>query len=1079
MILKQSNLRRISVGICMLVLFLGTTSALVPDDIPGSTNREWLIAGSADTANVTIQLPKDGYPYTVRTWCVDEKMGRITDDAVQTVSGGNATAIFTVGTKSGDAVIMWNVTSNSGESAESNTTQQVDHAIPKYYATVEYEPEVPVDTSTSITVHLKDVYGNLVDTRRLQNAYSESITLLASPEGDGGFLENGTYVKKVTRPVNGSYEVIYRVPTRAGQNIIQITAPDTVVGNIRWITVSGIATIPDRIAPTITSSIDENPSAPNNATANGRDVFSIYYTLYDPHDNPVPDKKVTWQLTDSNQVVIATRSLITNYQGQVYLEHGPSTVVQNFTAHISVVENSSIQSSDILSYVPGGPALFVLYANPESMASREVPESGTSTIRARLMDGMGRPISGEKVRFKITSNTPVGSELRTKPSFASDCNETDAEAITDENGYASVIFYPGGFPPISDPAWNPDSYGSAEITAMTETLGNETITITYMNYPYLRAETVLDPPVAAVNDSINVTIRLIGDGFVQYKPIDVMLCNNRGEAMFQDMYWDGNKGRVEDKMVYLYEATQNFTYNLNNGTDSVGLVSFGINGSVNIPHEGNSTYKLPGLDYTALDDVTYTDSHYMHPKTYYDYATVDSNLTKDLNDIRSILNQTVPSKDPAGTVLVPMRYGLYQSIKTLNGSAKAGHVRGIILLTDSEWTAWGDPSAGWDGTQTAWSQGYYPDERNPVNLSQGGLGMWTAFRDLGEKKDPRQDMAHYANENDIHIYTIAYFQGNSIVPPSLGRILQYLAGSTGGKYYIANSAKALDQIYVDIAEDLKKYASVDTSMNLSFETINVTYDNVTKSYPGADVFSYQYEESVSTNVTSWNDTVDTLPEYLPVPPYPSDAIPNPWKVKSQLVIKYPYTLNQTTQWEAGTLKFYAGSIVPGQTWQVQFRLQALTPGVIDLFGPDSKICYTNEGEIDCIPMPGTYPTITYDYTGDPTSPQEINLSPLNYICDENGNLVSLTWRLDYQGDDSIVQEASYSLEDTNNWIGFSTLETEKGPLNQTYSLTLNTEGIGNGVQVRIFAREHITPAGASNETMTSVICSTRPSIMIT
>jgi hypothetical protein len=1070
-----------------LLLLIGSTAALDQDDISVTPNKEWVIAGSSDTVELTVGINID-VGYTVRIWCMDPAMGSITEGAEEQVaSNGTATATFTVGTKSGDARIMVNVTTDHDGSNETIYYQKVDHAIPKYY-TINYDPIVTVGQDALISVRLKDMYGNFIDTRRPQKDYDETVTLLASPDGNGGFSDNTTYVYKIIRPVNWTANVTYRVPTRGGNNVIQVKAPSSVVNNIQWITIIGTPDDPSHIASAITSTIDTDISSPHNATANGKDVFFLYYTMYDQYDNPVPEVNVTWQIYSLDRL-IDTRSYITNYQGQIYLEHGPSTVIQNFTVTAKKTGNSSISCTDTLSYIPGGPSLFVLYANPEIMASREIDQNSTAAIRARLMDGLGRPLQGKAVHFTITSDTGSGSPLIQNASFDPIEKIWYHDTTTDASGYAQVTFYPGKFPRFNENGWSPDSSGMTEVTATCEDLGGRNLVLSYKNYPYLRAETELAPSLVAVNDTVDISIRLIGDGFVQYKPIDVMLCNNRGEAMLKDMYWEGDRGRVEDKMVYLYEATRNFIFNLEGGANYIGLVSFGINGSVNIPHDANSNYGLPGVDNNASDDLPYTDAHYSHPKNYSDYATVDSDLTNNLDAVVSILNETSPSKDPQGTVLVPMRYGLYQSINTLNTSGHAGHVRGIILLTDSEWTAYGDPTAGWDDSKgTAASQGYYTTERDPVTLSQGGKGLWTAFTPWA-KTDVRQDMAHYANENNVHIYTIAYFKKGTIVPVSLDTILQYLAGSTGGKYYVADSAKALDEIYVDIAEDLKKYASVDTAMNLSFEQINVTYDNITESFPGGDVFSYQYEQYVSTNVTSWNKTINPLPDNLPVPPYPADAIPAPHKDKGVRVINYPYSLNQTAQWSSGTLNFYAGSIVMGQTWQVKFRLQALTPGFIDLFGPNSAICYTNEDKpVNCIPMPGTYLTVTSNRTGDPTSQNDIDILDGSINATPNGknDWTTISWMLNYTGPSTVIQDVFYQFSTdgsfwSNNWISFGVVRTEAGPLDcQVYSTPLDMREITGCIKIRIFAREEVTPAGASDEEISGIICPIRgPSIKIT
>ncbi len=1068
----------------LLLVVCPAAATLTREQIEITPGAEWVIAGG-DSTSFTVRLnASEGG--TVRIWCTVPTLGTITSNAERLIQAGEEiSVVFTSGTRSGEAEIRVNVTLQSGDTNETAMIQKVDHALPKYYAEVHYNTTVTVGTTTVIEVSLKDVYGNSVDTKR-NVTYSESVTFRSSPEDDGGFWDGTSWVDTLPRTVNRTATITYRVPLRAGDNILQIVAPDSVVSNLRWITLTGTPGEPDHITSSITSPIDANLSAPHNATANGKDTFSLYYTLLDQYDNPVPGRVIGWKL-ESLGVPVANHSYLTNYRGQIYLEHGPSTVIRDYTATTSYT--ATINRTDILSYIEGAPSLLTLSASPETMASREMQYATVPAyVRAKLMDSLGRPLSGKTVTFAIESDTGVGSTLLTHASFDPDSTLNETFAVTGTDGYATVTFYPGEFPRRLEPGWSPNSTGTTVIKARSADLGQErTLTLVYKNYPYLRAETEVSPALVAANDTVDITVRLIGDGFAQYKPIDVMLCNNRGESMLQDMYWDSSRVRVEDKMVFLHEATNTFIFNLTPNNDNVGLVSFGIKGWVNLPHDGS--YALPGIDNDALDNNNYTAKFYTVPQEYTEYATVDSPLSADLITVAAKMRNTTPSRDPQGTVLVPMRFGLYRSVNELKAQAQEDHVRGIILLTDSEWTAYGDPTAGWDGSSTAANQGYYENESSPINMSQGGLGRWTAFNNWS-KSDSRQDMAHYASENQVHIYTIAYYKNSGNIPVSLNRVMQYLADSTGGKYYIADNAKALDEIYTHIAEDLRRYASVDTGMNLSFEHIDVTYDNATESFPGTKVFEYIPLPGVSTYINSHYKNGTPITELLPVPPYPANATPAPKNYKGKYYIQYPYTLNQSGQWSTGELPLYAGNISLGQIWEAKFRLKAMIPGFINVFGSQSEICYSNEEDPqNCIPMPATYLTVTQNKTGDPTLQNKVDIidDSIHAAASGTGDLTAVSWNLNYTGGSMVTQDVYYQNSKDgsfwgNNWIRAGSVQTENGPIeNRTYHILLDRHGTPGCFQIRIFAQEEVTPAGAYDEEFyDETICPVQtPSIKIT
>jgi len=237
-----------------LYLFATTASALVPADVNVTTDKEWLIAGKSDTSTVKVTVPSICIPCQVKIWCDDPTMGSITSGAHQTAFWNTPiAAIFTAGNKKGKAVIKVsitypNLTTYQMEYTEASAIQKVDHNIPQYYASIVYEPIVDVQTNTSLTIQLKDSYGNIVDNQRVQGEYAESITFRDAQYGNSGFWDGTSYIHTLTQPIdtNGDATVIYRMPNYPGDNTLSISAPNEVVSPNMWISFRGTSHPPMR-----------------------------------------------------------------------------------------------------------------------------------------------------------------------------------------------------------------------------------------------------------------------------------------------------------------------------------------------------------------------------------------------------------------------------------------------------------------------------------------------------------------------------------------------------------------------------------------------------------------------------------------------------------------------------------------------------------------------------------------------------------------------------------------------------------------------------------------------------------------
>jgi hypothetical protein len=1076
--------------LCTLVIC--EASALTPDSIQIFTDKPWVVAGGTETSILTVRVENSttpGAPISgalVSITISDPQMGSISPVS-QSIGNTSQSVSFTFrpGIKSGNASISVSVT-NEGVSKTNSTIQQIDHASPKYLSQISFPEAGTVATDIPIIVRMMDRYGNPVDSKREDSESREAETMIFadSPDSNGGFWSgvlNPAHQLAVHVDWMGNVTVQYRLPTHAGDNILQITAPSGVILNqtlskTMWINIKGIPDQPVWVGSQITSPYDENPEAPNYAVANGVDIFSIYYTVYDKYNNPVPGMNISWTAY-SNSTGTETKQFTTNYQGLIYLEYGPSTELHSVTLTVRIVGYPAVPVlQDDIRFTSGGPAIFTVYGNPELIASKEANSASNSFIRAHLTDNMGRPIEGEPVVFTILSDNGGGTPLVTRSSFANGSYVTTTSAATNAEGYAIVSFYPGSFPDESSANYSQNATGIAEVQASfynaTFKFGDQdTATITYKNYPYLRVETFVDPTLVDVNKTVNVTIQMTGDGYAPHRPIDVVLCDSRGETMLGDLYaFSGQSGTTNDKEVWAQIAIWNFSYQFS-PRDRIGLVSFGM-WHVTDALTGPSSGGYAGLDGdSSAQQQVYADVHYWpYPTNYTDFSTVDIPLSYVTSALRTqiLTTNVTPSKigiGGGGRREVPTRYGLYMALKELaTKSNSSDTVKAVVLLLDDQRSGWGDPLAS--GTCAS-----VYDSADPMacaDWSQGKSGTYCAFADLGGCGDSRQNLATYASSLGVRIYTILLPQKNCQMDSATKDEALAIAQQTGGQEYDACSAADLDKWYQDIAQKLKIYAGANTNMALNFSTINITYNNITTGYPGSQVFAYEYQQNVSTRITSWNTTTypNAIPDKLHVPPYPATAIPGPVNGN----ITYPFSLNQVNEWNTtNSLSFYVGNISIGQTWQGKFRLRALKPGFINLFGDASEICYMTDLGQNCIQLPVTLITAIQNATN--TTHEQVQLDiidgSLNATPSQSTELLNVTWTLNYTGNNPVDQRAYYEFSSdgsiwSGNWVDFGMNSTGGNPIDHgNYTLLLDVRDMVGYIKIKIFSYE-IPLGGASD-----------------
>lgn len=953
---------------------------IIDDGNPADLHDEngWLVAGSGVSSTIRVDYTGDD----IGTMPLDIHYVGLTSleqDLYGKVKGRDAAGlpceiVFSASTKTaGYAPIQVQINYSAdgvGYDYYRTVYQPIDHATPKKIQGLAFESEVTIDAVMNITMTMVDKYGNPV-TSLYEDAIGstpETVTFETTSYAGSGFYDGTGYdAEFVTAPVNGEGMVVatFKSGTEAGPKYLIHVVPDVAVGD-RWLTVTGLA---DDEPYAIFVSVSPNVGTPPYLPADGESKFYLTYNLIDRYGNPSGNQTVFFNASGIDDDFTQR----TNSDGQIMFTFGPFDWMGTYTIHAEAVENSSVAVDQIVRFTNTSPTEMLLTANPQSMPSADVDTEFHADILAKVTDENGNGVPGEVVSFYWLPPESWANAHIDDPSL-------DPEtALTDEDGIATVHFTPGSF----ETDINAENYNesASESCSVVATWGAETRTIDldWKNYPYLRVETEVEPATVEVGKPVDVTIRLIGDGYALYPdPIDVMLCVDRSGSMLKD---------DPDRMVSLMDALTVFNGEMTEGRDAVGMTSFGVKGTANI-----FTYSYDywaGRDSTSYDDNAYISTHYTgNGKSYADYATLDLPLSTNRDAVESTIDGLVPM---SGT---PMRGGLYLAINEIIGKPRVDAVRAVIVLSDGDYNWYGDPLARGTGYSSIEHnpEWYTYNEDDPDYVKK----RYYEFTGLSE-----QNMSVYAAGNNITLYSISF--GNGLTEWG-NSTLDKLATSTGGKHYHAPTGDKLADIYKDIAGELKTEAGVNTEMDVVFDNLELNNESVLN-LVSDPILEYEYEDGASTLIMSWNTSVSPSGEDFPN-------------------VMGPRTLNQKDDWAANqSLNFNSseiGTIRLGQTWQAEFRLNVSKPGNINIFGDGSSIFFNNG--TDSLSLPKTYITAVDNLTA--TGINFTDLQVYDLVCAEAESdavietYLTMEWHLNYSGIHTVIQDMYYQNVDDGVWIAF-------------------------------------------------------------
>ena len=868
--------------------------------------------------------------------------------------------------------------------------QPIDHNTPIAIQDLAFESEVTLDSTMYITMSMMDAYGNTVTSlyEDATGCLPEDVTFSTTPYAGSGFYNGTGYgADSVTVPVNeeGMVVATFKVGTESGPKYLVHITPNVCVDDI-WLTITALANgEPDTMVVSVVPNLDTPPYV----SADGESRFYLIYHLFDRYGNPSGNQEVHF----SNDVTDVAFTRWTNSDGDIKISFGPFDYATTVTVHAEAVANPFVAVDQKLRFVSTAPEGMYLTASPQSMPSADVGAALDAQILVKVTDEGGNGVSGETVQFTIIPPVLWDEAHASDPYLGDTAGVTDATVMTNEDGFAVVNFTPGAFTCSGEENYSATALESCEIQAIWGT-ESQKITIKWMNYPYLRVETEVSPETVEVGETVDVSIRLTGDGWGLYpSPIDVMLCADRSGSMLEDN---------PDRMVSAMDAMQVFNGKMTEGTDRVGLVSFGARGCADIydysksywagdDSKANYTYYVKKWFlffyyyeecYNQSEDIAYIDAHYPgNGNSYTDYATLDHYLTKEIDLVNQAIDQLVPMDS------TPMRQGLYLAIKEIVSNGDPDAVKAVILLSDGDYNTGGDPLAR--------------------------IGSSNDFDYYDDLSPEQQNLSVYANDHNIALYTISFGDGLSDWGIST---LETLAKSTGGNYSHAPTGDDLAAIYIDIAGELRVEAGVNTTMDLMFTTIE--RNNVTEvNSPDDRILEYTFVDDLSTLIKSWN---------TPLSPH--------WSEQSDNIIRPLTLIDQTDDWvnnqklsfdttEIGTLNL-------GQIWQTKYRLNVSKPGNINIFGEGSQISF-NDGD-ETLALPKTYITAVLNATG--TNFTGLEVSDLICVEDTNGDVIgkylTLQWNLSYGGTEDVTQSLYYK-KMGGSWVEFNEITA---PVSEPVSL---------------------------------------------
>ena len=553
---------RANVGLLffLCILFLvGTGTAADTSNIT-SCSPDWVIANGVDQSTITVNVANtSGVLQGAKVdFLVNNSIyGSVSPLTVISDSSGQAKTTFRVNTKSGTANITAKISYNDEGipvTVEKSVLLNIDHDSP-YYPYFSYPLYGEVASYVPFNISITDRWGNRIDNRSGDHVIH--LHVHGPAPDDCSFAGYGHDISPALDP-NGNLSVSVKLTTKLGYNNILMDAFGSIPDKFEWIVAEATG-----IPYSLTGTISDGGILPVASKA-----FIIDYFLYDEYGNPVRNRSIWVNTTLPNEQQLYT----SNSLGQIRLSYGPKITVNNITITAISVDNHTVTNQLVAHFINSGPTNMVLAVTPQTMASREVEPSQKAFIRATVIDLLGNPVAGESVRFAISGINNDGfnvSLVNGTPSFSSSSEVDNITATTDNDGNAIVLFYPGSFALRTEPGYSKAANASCTIEAQWNSTVR-TVSVAWKNYPYLSVEAAAAPQTVRLNETFDVNIQVVGDGYAMGgAPVTALLDQDCSASMKNP---DSN-GLT--RLGSAKEAAKAFVDEMKQGQDYIGLISFG------------------------------------------------------------------------------------------------------------------------------------------------------------------------------------------------------------------------------------------------------------------------------------------------------------------------------------------------------------------------------------------------------------------------------------------------------------------------------------------------------------------------
>ncbi|HII76948.1 MAG TPA: VWA domain-containing protein [Methanolinea sp.] len=993
---------------------------MVVDTAQWSRSKEWTVANGADTCSITLEIGNNTNAsmdnYLVEFSIDNPIFGTLNPPSSYTISNKTST-IFTSKYKSGTAIVTGKVLFKENDLDPNepfknrtwSTEIKIDHDNPFQRTSYSVPSEMNVGSSKSIRLAYADQWGNPVDNRRITEQVYFQIGY--SPNNTALFVGASPPYTAISIPVDstGNATAQFQASTAPGPNMI-IVHPEFLDQQDDYFYINAIANsspvaIEQQFDP------DGYLGNPPKQYADGISLYQIIYTLRDQYGNGVMNSPISISTTIPGEDAV----VYTNAQGKALMTYGPKTSVGKITITAKSLVSPTVLCHKEVWFISQEPIDMQFTAIPESMASRDVIGWEPGQLLAKVIDENGNPVPDELVTFSLGIPDYHGETYNV--TMEPDLSAFDA--ISDINGYAIVNFLPGAFTTNwTDLNHSQTASGDVLVTAHWENNASgrsatHNVTVSWKNYPYLSLETEVFPQTVNVTDTVDVWIRLKGDGYaLRPDPIDVVLIIDRSGSM-------SGTDISPNRMQAAKNAAKDFVGNmdLEPGRDRVAIMSFAS----------------------------------------------DVQLNQGLTDNGATANSSIDSLSAFGATI--MRRAYYDGIKYLKENGRPGAVKAVVMMTDGDWNLHGNPLARGIGfpdngsylsvlsqdyedtygiarSSYPWSGSTYSFD--PLNCivrnTEGGSNIrvhgYEWYNDLPDSKgsisierrwwerkypiwdwkrgyvctdglNTNQNMSVYANSgtntSKVKVYSIGFAQN---LNDNVETDLTILSEATKGWYQWAGNEQELIGLYRKIAGELKEEASVNTNMDLNFEQVEVNY-NIVLNEGDTIVFDYVHLddnlEEVSTWIHSYNETHTIVPAYYE---------------------------DQSEEWSTtNKLTFPIGSIKLHQIWEARYRLRVLTDGNINIFGPGSTISF-GEGDPTYLLLPKTYITGVPGMVSTGVNTSVLNITNVSGGSESDPQGIEYmvwTWDRHYTGVMNVTEQYFISNDGGMQWIliGSKNLSSEE------------------------------------------------------